>query len=135
MSVPRAARNESEMEFLHNARALLEFTLRRCKKIPKRFTFTLNTRIVETAWGIHDAVMEGNSTYPTNAHEVQVRRDHFLRAKALLHTLIGQIEMAGKFAPIDGETMREWVSLISKEIGLIKGVLDADKRRYKYLLQ
>lgn len=41
MSVPKPQRNESEMEFLYNARKLLEFTLRRSKKIPKRFTFTL----------------------------------------------------------------------------------------------
>lgn len=135
MSVPKPQRNESEMEFLYNARKLLEFTLRRSKKIPKRFTFTLTTRLVDTAWSVYDSVKAGNSVFPSNQHEVQLRRDHFLNARAQLNVLVGQVEVAAEFAPIDGETMREWMGLVRTELNLIKGVLDADKRRYKNLPQ
>lgn len=107
MSVPKPQRNESEVEFLHTARKLLEFTLRRSKKIPKRFTFTLTNRLVDTAWAVYDSVKAGNSVFPSNQHEVQTRRDHFLNTRATLNVLVGQIEVAAEFAPIDGETMRE----------------------------
>lgn len=134
MSVPRAQRNESEMEFLHNARHLLTFTLRKCKKIPKRFTFSVANKITDLAWEIFGDIKQGNSIYPTNAHEVQLRRDCFLRAKAKLFDLVSKIEVAAEFTPIDGEVMKEWMSIVHKQIALVKGVLDADKKRYKNLL-
>ena len=69
--------------------------------------------------------------FPSNQHEVQTRRDHFLNTRATLNVLVGQIEVAAEFAPIDGETMREWMGLVRTELNLVKGVLDADKRRYE----
>lgn len=134
MSVPRAQRNVSEMEFLHNARTLLTFTLRKCKKIPKRFTFSVTNKITDLMWDIFGYIKRGNSIYPTNQHEVQLRRDCFLKARAELYELVSKIEIAAEFTSIDGEVMREWISLVHKEIALIKGVLDADKQRYKNII-
>lgn len=133
MSVPRAQRNQSEMEFLHNARTLLTFTLRKCKKIPKRFTFSVSNKITDLVWEIFGHIKQGNSIYPTNQHEVQLRRDCFLKARAKLYDLVGKIEIAAEFTSIDGQVMQEWISLVHKELALIKGVLDADKQRYKNL--
>ena len=135
MSVPKPERNESEMEFLHNAGNLVEFTIRRCKKIPKRHTFNLSNKVTDTVWLIYNKVKEGNSRFPSNQHEAQERRDCFILARASLYTLVGQIEIVNRFAPIDGETMKEWVAMIRKEINLVNGVIDADKRRYKHLPQ
>ncbi len=134
MSVPRAERNESEMEFLHNARKLLTFTLRKTKKLPKRFTFSVTNKLTDLAWEILGDIKQGNSIYPTNAHEVQLRRDCFLKARAKLYDLIGKIEVAAEFMPIESGVMKEWMSIVHKEIALIKGILDSDKKRFKNLL-
>ncbi len=133
MSVPKAQRNESEMEFLHNARTLLVFTLRKCKKIPKRYTFTVANKITDLAWDIFGDIKRGNSIYPTNAHEAQLRRDCFINARAKLYDLVSKVEIAAEFTPIDSNVMQEWMMLVHKEIGLVKGVLDNDKKRYKSL--
>ncbi len=133
MSVPKPERNQSEMEFLYTARKLLEMTLRKCKKIPKRFTFLLTTRVTNTAWSIYDSVKAGNSIYPSNQHEVQTRRDHFLHAKAQLYVLVSEIEVVAEFIPISGDDLKGWMALVRTEINLLKGVLDADNRRYKNL--
>ena len=133
MSVPKAQRNDSEMEFLHNARTLLVFTLRKCKKIPKRFTFTVSNKITDLTWEIFGDIKRGNSIYPSNVAEVQLRRNYFLQARAKLFDLVSKIEIAAEFTPIDSRTMQEWMCLVNKEIALIKGVLELDKKRYKNL--
>lgn len=78
---------------------------------------------------------QGNSIYPTNKHEVQLRRDCFLKARAELFDLTSKLEVAAEIASIDAHSLHEWCELVYKELALLKGVLDADKQRYKSMDQ
>lgn len=135
MSVIRSKRGESQMEFLATARKLQAFTIQKCvNTIPKRYTFYIGTHLADSATAIYDLVKKGNSIYPLNAHEVQMRRDYFLRAYAELQSLVSQIELAHEIVKFDPAVLGEWSSLISTEIKMVKAVLKADRERYKNLI-
>lgn len=133
MSVPKPQRSVSEMEFIRNARELQIFTIRKCKKFPTRFTFYVSIPLANRSMRIYEYVKRGNSINPANQHEVQMRRDCFLKANAELYSIISQIEVAEELFGLNKDVMREWTSLVDREIALVKGAMDSDKRRYKNL--
>lgn len=133
MSVPKPQRSVSEMEFIRNARELQIFTIRKCKKFPTRFTFYVSIPLANSSMRVYEYVKRGNSINPANQHEVQMRRDCFLKANAELYSIISQIEVAEELFGLNKDMMREWTSLVDREIALVKGAMDSDKRRYKNL--
>ncbi|MBR2265816.1 MAG: hypothetical protein IJ882_03965, partial [Paludibacteraceae bacterium] len=78
-------------------------------------------------------VKRGNSIYPLNQHEVQMRRDYFLRAYAELQNMVSQIEVAQELFGIEMDTMKYWMEIIDTEMRLLKAVLKNDRARYKEL--
>ncbi len=133
MSVPKPQRSVSEMEFIRNARALQIFTIRKCKNFPKRYTFYVGIPLANAATRVYEQVKRGNSINPANQHEVQMRRDCFLKANAELYSIVSQIEVAEELFGLDREMIRQWITLVDREIALVKGTMDSDKRRYKNL--
>ena len=71
---------KAEMDFLTIARELEVFSIRQCGKLPKHYTFYLSVPIAESARRVMESVKRGNSIYPLNGHEAQMRRDQFLMA-------------------------------------------------------
>ena len=133
MSVIKSKRNESEMEFVHTARQLQIHTIQKCVGFPKRYTFYVSQPIANCATRIHEYVKCANSIYPTNQHEVQMRRDYMLRANAELNSLISQIEVANELFGIEAEKMKFWMDIVEQEIRLVKGAMKKDRERYKDL--
>ena len=133
MSVVRSKRGESEMEFLHTARELEMYSIRKCVGFPKRFTFYLNQPIANIATRIYEDVKIANSIFPTNQHEAQMRRDYLMKANAELYNLISQIEVAHEIFGLEPNVMSYWSELIDKEIRLVKSLLKKDRERYKSL--
>ena len=122
------------MEFLLNARKLQAYTIRKCVGcIPKRYTFYIGTTLAESATEIYVNVKKGNSVYPVNQHEVQMRRDYFIKAIAELQSLISQIELANELLGLDKKAVQEWSGLISKELRLIKAIMKNDREKYREL--
>ena len=62
-----------------------------------------------------------------------MRRDCFLQANAELYSIVSQIEIAEELFGLDRETIHQWIQLVDREITLVKGVMDADKKRYSKL--
>ena len=133
MSVIKSKRSTSEMEFLATARKLQIYTLRKCVNFPKRYTFYVSQPIANAATRIYEDVKRGNSIYPLNQHDVQMRRDCFLRANAELQSLISQLEVAQELFGVEMDTMKGWMELVDTEIRLVKAVLKKDRERYKDL--
>lgn len=131
MTVIKNRRGESDMAFLATARKLQIITIQKCKKFPKAYTFYLGVPIANLAKEVHNYVKQGNSIYPTNKHEVQLRRDCFLKAHATLQSLVSQAEVAAEIIGIKGQDMHEWMETVVEEIKLIKAVMKSDHDRYK----
>lgn len=134
MSVPKSRRTESDMAFLQGAREIVLYTLRKCVGFPKRYTFYISQPIADCAIRIEEYIKRGNSIYPTNAHEVQMRRDEFIHANTELYNLLSLLEIAGELFGISADTMQGWAELIHNEIRLVGGVLKKDKARYKHMV-
>jgi len=134
MSVIKSKRTTSDMEFIATARKLEIYTIQKCVNFPKRYTFYVSQPIANSATRIYEDVKRANSIYPTNQHEVQIRRDCFIRANAELQSLISQLEVAQEIFGIDMETLRVWMDIIDTEIRLVKAVMKSDRERYKNIL-
>lgn len=132
MSVLKSNRETSDVEFINNARKLEIYTIQKCVSIiPKRYTFYLGNHLADYAHEIYSNAVKGNSVYPMNAHEVQLRKDYFIKAGVAAHNLVAQIELAHEMLNFDTKIMREWMKLVSDEIALLKGVIKRDKVRYQ----
>lgn len=133
MSVVRSKRGESEVEFLHTARELEMYSIRKYVNFPKRFTFYLSQPIANIATRIYENVKKANSIYPTNQHEAQMRRDYLLTANAELFNLVSQVEVAHEMFGLEPNVMAYWSEIIEKEVRLVKALMKKDKERYKNL--
>ena len=131
MAVIKSKRKPSDMDFLYNARQLQIHSIRKCVNFPKRYTFYISQPIANCATRIHENVKLGNSIYPTNQHEVQMRRDYFLKANAELYNLVSLIEVANELFGPDIGSLQYWMDLINDEIRLVKAVMKSDRERYK----
>lgn len=123
------------MQFVDTAFKLYTFTIQQCVKFPKRYTFYVSQEISNTATKILVEVKRGNSIYPTNEHEVQMRRDCFLNAYADVQSLISQINAATELFQIAGTVLTGWMELIQSELNLLRGIMKKDKARYKNICQ
>jgi hypothetical protein len=133
MSVIRSARSTSGVQFLYTARLLQIYTIQKCVGFPKRYTFYISQPLAAIATRIYEDAKRGNSVYPTNQHEAQLRRDYFLQAVAELQNLVSQVEVAYELFHFDANIMTHWMELVDTEMKLIKAVLKSDKSRYKDL--
>lgn len=133
MAVIKSKRNTSEMEFLAAARKLEIYTIQKCVNMPKRYTFYVSQPIANAATRIYEDVKRGNSIYPLNQHEVQMRRDYFLNAYAELQSMVSQLEVAQELFGIEMETMKYWMEMVDTEMRLVRAVLKNDRARYKDL--
>ncbi len=121
------------MEFLATARKLEIYTIQKCVNFPKRYQFYISHKLGDAATRIYEEVKRGNSIYPLNQHEVQMRRDCFIRAHAELQSMISQLEVANELFGIGMETLKYWMDIIDSEIRLVKAVIKSDRARYKDL--
>ena len=133
LSVIRSARSTSEAQFLATARELQIYTIQKCVNFPKRYTFYVNQTLAAIATQVYEDVKRGNSIYPANQHEAQLRRDYFLNAGAELQNLVSQIEVAYELFRFEAGVMVHWMELVDSEIKLLKALLKSDKSRYKDL--
>lgn len=133
MSVVKSERSESELQFLYTARELQIYSIKKCVNFPKRYTFYISQPIANIATRIHENVKLGNSIYPMNQHEAQMRIDYFLKAKAELNNMVSQIEVAEGLFDIEQGVIKHWMELVGTEIKLVTAVIKSDRARYKKL--
>ena len=142
MSVLKSKRGESAMQFIETARELEIYTIKQCARFPKRFMFLITKDIVALAKAVYNNVKAANSVYPTNAAEVQLRRNYLINANCELQCLISQLDIAREFVrntdsnkPINGKVWQTWLDLITTEAKLLSALKNKDKERYKTLLE
>lgn len=133
MSVLLKNRHESEAQFIHTARDLEAKTRRRCVNAPKRYTFYGLQELWATARRIHSDVKQANSVFPANQHEVQIRRDFFIRARAELQDYISQLELLLEDGILTPTAAEELAGLVDQEERLVKAVMKSDRTRYAKL--
>lgn len=146
-NVKKRDRKQSGFAVVDTADIILSKTMVLCLKMPRRYTYLILTRLIDTANDIADYCHEGNFV-PKNAHEVQMRRDCFLRARGLLTSLISKVSRfldtpeiltykdpkTGDVKQITVSEYDEYIDLLDNELNLITGTLNSDMDRYKDLV-
>lgn len=134
MSVLSRFRAESNVEFIYTARKLAVSVIKSCVDSKKgRYTATVSEPVAQSAWKVYECVKRANSIYPTNQHEVQLRRDQFILAKAELYVLDSKIGVAHEFYHFSDHDLDEMGGFIDTELKLIDKMLESDRNRYKNL--
>ena len=140
MSVPKSQRSESVIQFLETARQLEIYTIKECARFPKRYMFLITKDIVGLATKVYNDAKAANSIYPTNAAEVQLRKNYIIQANCALQCLLSQLDIAREFIrttdankPIKSTVWEGWVNLITSEAKLLSSLKKREKKRYKDL--
>ena len=140
MSVYKALRGDSPVQFVETARKLAVFTRKNCLKMPKRYTFYGAQELSALADAVYNEVKMANSIFPGNQADAQLRRNHLTEANAALQALVGQLGIMADLLKQNPEkltwldnALEEWAIMITDEVKLISGVKKSDKERYKKL--
>ena len=136
MSVKVIDRNVSELEFLKNARDIEIIFLKLAVDKPKRYKFFYQ-KITEVSIDILNHLKQGNSIYVERKEDVLLRTEKFKLALAEVQAIVSQLEVIYylfKDEAIGIKQIEILSEMLNKEIGLIKGLLKADREKYKKLL-
>ena len=138
MSVIKAMRGESTMQFVETARKLELHAFSVVTKAPKRYGPYLLYKIMNLASTVHDEVRAANNIYPKNKHEAQMRRDYLTKANIALQNLSPKLVLLydsilqnPEKCPWIDHAMLEFGNLIKEEAQLISKVKKADNERFK----
>lgn len=133
MAVLQEKRSESELKFLMTARELMIYTIRSCKNdkiIPKRYN-DMGQIMIRAAADIYGNAKSGNTVNPLNQHEVQIRRDYFIKALASVEKLASYVEIMYEVLQFEMKKLEEWSRLLAEEERLLRGCMKKDRERYK----
>ena len=146
MSVPKSQRSPSSYEAVHVPEVMYDKVIKVCAKMPKRYTYLLLKDTVEIAGRIVDHVAAANSIFPTNQHEAQMRRDYWIRARALNQALsrrinrfinaegsLTYVDENGKKKGVTKNELKEIMDMIIREQALITGTIKSEANKYKNL--
>ena len=132
MSVIKSKREESTVLFLDNAIDLHVYTLKQCMKFPKRYTIFITKGIVDLSRECLNCVKAANSIYPQNKHELQLRRDYFIKANICVQNMYTQLDIAKNCFPIEDKKLIEWIRLLREEERTVKGIMKSDLKTFKF---
>ncbi len=133
MSVVKNQRHESPVQFLETGRVFYVTLIKVCENLPKRHFHYIQEPLTNTAQQMLSFVKMGNSIYPRNKHEAQMRRDYFLQSYASLQACVSYIGIAQEMNLLTPSQAFRLSELASDELRLIKGALESDTKRYKNL--
>ena len=150
MSVYDAHRGESGVRYVDLAWEIYDHTKSSCRRLPKRWDRYGLLSMVDLADKLQRYCVAANSTYPTNQHEAQGRRDCLIKANEALQALnvmVGHLardikkardlqtrELPEKLTTEKTEAMlNKWGDLIAEEGEKISAVEKANVQQFKKL--
>lgn len=138
MTVPVEDRTESKVEYLEVARQISLKTARMTANGPRKYAPTYGDHLMRLSLQLFTHADIANSIYVTSEADLEQRRKHLLEARGICFSvestakLYCDIIAAGSIEAKEKAHSRLAViaRLCHKERGLIKGVMDSDKKRY-----
>ncbi len=138
MSVKVEDRSESKVEYLETARQISKRTAQMVANGPKKYLATYGDHLMRCSLQLFTHVDVANSIYVTRESDYEQRRKHLLEARGMCYSIestaklytdlvtaadsVGREKAYGRLADI--------ARLCHKERGLIRGVLESDRKRY-----
>jgi len=129
MSVIKSKRGVSKLQFLDTAREIYIMCLRYCENMPKKHYHYLQEPFMRCLADMLTNLKIGNSIYATSDEEWQMRRKHFLLGYASLQAAISYLGIMQDMSLLTERQIIHISGKMSEENKLIKGVLEADKKK------
>lgn len=130
--VPKYKRKESSLEFLNTAYDLQVEMIKMCIAFPKRYMFFITQNLVSLSIKCHENVKSANTIYPTNGEELQIRINFINEAICNLQNTLSQLSIARGLIEISEHKLLNVLEMIDKELALLKGLKNKDKKRFKF---
>lgn len=118
------------MQFLESARELYVINIRYCENLPKKHYHYLQEPYSRALADMLTYLKMGNSIYPTNETEAQLRREYFLKAYASLQAAVSFLGIIQDMGLLTERQITYISCKMSEELKLIKGILKTDKTRF-----
>lgn len=131
-NVLKSQRKESKTDFLEDINNAFVESCKRIEKLPKKL-MVIKSKMYDLIFEAHTLIYEGNSIYPTNQHEVQIRRDRLILAKAKLYAFKRTISAVKEIIDINTSSAAFWSGLIQQSIESLSKIIQANKKQYKDL--
>lgn len=132
--VPKGDRSENQQQFIVTARQLKIQTLINCEKLPKRHQHSFGTPLIESANQVKHLVAEANCYRNDELADASERAMIFKEALAILKAMSSDIDdfiemnRMGHPTGLSTDLIENWQAIISKEIALINGVMNSDRK-------
>lgn len=138
MSVKASERDESKVEYLEVARQISKRTAQMVANGPKKYHMTYGDHLMRLSLQMFTHADMANSIYVTCQQDYEQRRKHLIEAKGLAFSIESTAKLYTDLVSSAGTISKEKAygrladigRLCHKERGLLKGVLDSDKKRY-----
>lgn len=145
-NVPKHKRKPSGYQVVDTGQEIYTAAVNLALKMPKRYTYLVLKDFVELAGKVADYTKAGNSVFPTNQHEAQIRRDYFIHAHASLQSLISRtnrfleipeslqsVDEDGKVRRVTIGELNSLLHLLLEEANVLRGAMEKDKERFRKL--
>ena len=131
-------RSESKVEYLETARQLSKRTAQMVANGPRKYLTTYGDHLMRLSLQLYTHVDVANSIYVTSEADPQQRRKHLLEARGMAYSVESTAKLYTDLVAEAGTVPREKAygrladiaRLCHKERGLIKGILESDRKRY-----
>lgn len=138
MSVNVEDREESKVEYLETARQISKRTAQMVANGPHKYLSTYGDHLMRCSLQLFTHADIANSIYVTRESDFEQRRKHLLEARGMCFSIESTAKLYTDLVTAAGTVARDKAygrlvdiaRLCHKERGLIKGVMDADKKRY-----
>ena len=138
VSVNVEDRDESKVEYLEVARQISKRTAQMVANGPHKYLTTYGDHLMRCSLNMFTHADVANSIYVTCQVDFEARRKHLLEARGMCFSIESTAKLYADLITAAGTVGKEKAygrladiaRLCHKERGLIKGVLDSDKKRY-----
>lgn len=138
MSVKASERDESHVEYLEVARQISKRAAQMVANGPKKYIMTYGDHLMRLSLQLFTHADIANSIYVTRTSDYELRRKHLLEAKGAAFSIESTAKLYTDLVCSAGSVSKDKAyrrlcdiaSLCHKERGLLKGVLESDRKRY-----
>lgn len=122
-NVLKNRRSISELEFYQNAirlrTELTRFILSE-KNVPKSYRLYFALPMKQKLSELFDNITAANTVYPTNEHEVEIRRDYQTKAIITCEQILQELQYMISVLPINVNKLESVTDMLLKEVALLK---------------
>ena len=122
-NVLKNRRSISELEFYQNAirlRAELTRFILSEKNVPKSYRLYFALPMKQKLSELFDNITAANTIYPSNEHELQLRRDYQTKAIITCEQILQELHYMISVLPINVDRLNPEVEMLLKEVALLK---------------